>query len=157
MEKEQLVKQADWLFRKAARKFVKERDKVTIEGLTLPAFQILTMIVEHGDQRLVDLAEALDFTSGAITAHCDKLEKKQFVLRVRDTADRRTIRLSITDKGRTFLQKYEGMSIVSRDVLFRGFTDEELAQHITFYERLIENLHEFSPTLLTFAEDKKGQ
>ncbi|WHY69625.1 hypothetical protein [Neobacillus sp. SuZ13] len=40
----ELLEKADWLFRKMVRKFVKERDKINIEGIMLPGFMILKKI-----------------------------------------------------------------------------------------------------------------
>lgn len=70
------LERTDWLFRKMVRRFVKERDRISVEGISLPGMLILHKIIREGEQRLGDLAEQLDFTSGAITALTDKLEKR---------------------------------------------------------------------------------
>jgi len=59
----QQLEETDWLFRKVVRRFVKERDRVTVEGISLPGMLILHKIIREGEQRLGDLAEELDFTS----------------------------------------------------------------------------------------------
>lgn len=61
------LERTDWLFRKMVRRFVKERDRISVEGISLPGMLILHKIIREGEQRLGDLAEQLDFTSGAIT------------------------------------------------------------------------------------------
>lgn len=66
-----LLEEADWHFRKVVRRFVKERDKISVEGISLPGLLILNTIFRDGEQRLGELAEQLDFTSGAVTAICD--------------------------------------------------------------------------------------
>ncbi|MCZ4150673.1 MarR family transcriptional regulator, partial [Escherichia coli] len=102
MEKEtwEQLTRADDLFRKMVRRFVKERDRVSVEGVTLPAMLILQKIIRDGEQRLGDLAEQMDFTSGAITALSDKLEAAGYTVRRRKEDDRRTVLLDITAKGR---------------------------------------------------------
>ncbi|EFM11710.1 transcriptional regulator, MarR family [Paenibacillus curdlanolyticus YK9] len=143
----------DWLFRKMVRKFVKERDKITIEGITLPGLMILNKIVRDGEQRLSDLAEELDFTSGAITALCDKLEERGFAVRNRKPEDRRTILLDITARGQSLLDRHQNIGPSSMDVLFGGFSTEELEAQKRTYRRMIDNLERLSETILALAED----
>ncbi|EFU40348.1 transcriptional regulator, MarR family protein [Paenibacillus vortex V453] len=61
-----LLEEADWHFRRMVRRFVKERDKISVGGISLPGLLILNTIHrDDGEQRLGELAEQLDFTSGA--------------------------------------------------------------------------------------------
>lgn len=50
------LQELDHLFRKSVRKFVKERDKISIEGISLPGLMILRKVMSSGEQRLSDLA-----------------------------------------------------------------------------------------------------
>lgn len=148
-----LLEEADWFFRKMVRKFVKERDKITVEGMTLPAFMILRKLEREGDQRLGDLAEEFDFTSGAITAISDKLEGGGFAVRKRPDENRRTVLLSITDKGAELLRRHSSIGLRCMTLLFEGFTEEELALQIQFYRRIGDSLEQFSATILKLAEE----
>jgi MarR family transcriptional regulator, organic hydroperoxide resistance regulator len=150
-EKWERLEEADWLFRKMVRRFVKERDRVNVEGIALPGMLILNKIIREGEQRLGDLAEQLDFTSGAITALSDKLEKGGYTVRRRKEDDRRTVLLDITAKGRELVQRNSNVGARCITLLFEGFTEEELAQQSRFYERMIGNLEGFSDTLLELA------
>lgn len=146
------LERADYLFRKMARRFVKERDRVNIEGITLPGMLILHKIIRDGEQRLGDLAEQLDFTSGAITALSDKLEAKGYVVRRRKEDDRRTVLLDITAKGREMYDRNGNIGARCTKLLFAGFTMEELERQNRFFERIIANLEGFADTLLELAE-----
>ncbi len=150
-EKWERLEEADWLFRKMVRRFVKERDRVKVGGIALPGMLILNKIIREGEQRLGDLAEQLDFTSGAITALSDKLEKGGYTVRRRKEDDRRTVLLDITAKGRELVQQSSNVGARCITLLFEGFTEEELAQQSRFYERIIGNLEGFSDTLLELA------
>lgn len=149
----QQLEETDWLFRKAVRRFVKERDKVSVEGISLPGMLILHKIIREGEQRLGDLAEQLDFTSGAITALSDKLEAAGFTVRRRHEGDRRTVMLDITDKGREMAGLNGNIGERCITLLFEGFTEEELALQNNFYQRIISNLEGFSDTLLELAKE----
>ncbi|WP_405081744.1 MarR family winged helix-turn-helix transcriptional regulator [Paenibacillus chitinolyticus] len=152
-----LYEEADWLFRRLVRKFVKERDKISVEGITLPGMLILNSIDREGEQRLGELAEQLDFTSGAVTALCDKLEAGGYAVRKRSESDRRSVALDITDKGRELLRRNGGLSAHMIGILFGEFSPEELAHQIAFSQRLLEKLDGFAEAVLAYpgedAED----
>ncbi|EHB66888.1 MULTISPECIES: MarR family transcriptional regulator [Paenibacillus] len=139
-----LMEEADWHFRKLVRRFVKERDKISVEGVSLPGLLILKTIERNGEQRLGDLAEVLDFTSGAVTALCDKLEAAGFAVRQRSRTDRRSIALNITERGRKMLLRNQEVGTCIIDLLFGTFSQEELIQQIHYFKRLNESLVGFS-------------
>jgi MarR family transcriptional regulator, organic hydroperoxide resistance regulator len=147
----ELMIEADWYFRKMVRKFVKERDRITIEGITLPGMFILHKIIEDGEQRLSDLAEELDFTSGAITAVSDKLERRGLAMRQRLPADRRTVLLTVTDEGRAFYERHRNIGVACTTLLFGDVGREKLAQQITLYRNMTERLDGFSQAILEMA------
>ncbi|SEN15694.1 MULTISPECIES: MarR family winged helix-turn-helix transcriptional regulator [unclassified Paenibacillus] len=153
----EVLEKTDWLFRKMVRRFVKERDRISVEGVSLPGMLILHKIIREGEQRLGDLAEQLDFTSGAITALTDKLEKKGLTIRRRKEDDRRTVLLDITASGREMFARNSNIGARCITLLFEGFTTEELEQQSQFYERVIANLEGFSDTLLELAESNGRQ
>lgn len=147
------LEETDYVFRKVVRRFVKERDKVTVAGISLPGMLILHKIIREGEQRLGDLAEELDFTSGAITALSDKLEAGGYTVRSRKKGDRRSVMLDITDKGREMAERNSNIGQRCISLLFEGFTEEELAQQTSFYQRIISNLDGFSDVLLSLAKE----
>ncbi len=151
--KHKMLEEADWLLRKMVRKFVKEREKINIEGIMLPGYLILKKIIDDGQQRLTDLAEELDLTSGAITALCDKLEKKGFAVRERKQKDRRIVWLDITDEGRDFVNRNNNIEIHVISVLFDGFSPAEIQLQIHLYKHLINNLENSSNTLMALIEE----
>jgi len=151
----QQLEETDWLFRKVVRRFVKERDRVTVEGISLPGMLILHKIIREGEQRLGDLAEELDFTSGAITALSDKLEAGGYTVRKRKEGDRRTVMLDITDKGREMVELNGNIGERCITLLFEGFTEAELTLQGDFYQRIISNLEGFSDTLLKLVKENE--
>lgn len=138
----------DHLFRKLVRKYVKERDKIIIEEVSLPAFLILRLIATSGDQRLSELADELDMTSGAITALCDRLEGNGYAERIRNKEDRRIIYLTITEAGKTFIERYDHLGKVNREILFSGLTSEETTQQLILFKKLIDNVEGLSQKLI---------
>ncbi|QWU16529.1 DNA-binding transcriptional regulator, MarR family [Paenibacillus sophorae] len=147
-----VLEEADWLFRKMVRRFVKERDRINIEGVALPGMMILHKIIREGEQRLSDLAEQLDLTSGAITALCDKLDAAGYTVRQRKEGDRRTVLLGITDKGRAMFERNRSVGARCITLLFEGFELEELNAQNRALEKVIGNLEGFSEAILEHAK-----
>ncbi|THV37091.1 MarR family winged helix-turn-helix transcriptional regulator [Glycomyces buryatensis] len=75
------------------------------EGLTAGAFRRSTLV-----------------TAGAITNRIDKLTEKGLVTRTHDTVDRRVVRITLTDRGRTLI-------------------DTLLPEHLANYAKLLRPLH----------------
>lgn len=151
------LQELDHLFRKTVRRFVKERDKITIQGVSLPSMMILRKIFIYGEQRLSDLAEEMDLTSGAITAQCDKLEEQGLAERIRHKEDRRTIYLQITAQGRAFVECYHDIGHAHANIIFEHFTEEELEQQFVIYQKLLDNLQGLSDKLLAVAKISQQQ
>lgn len=146
------MEEADWLFRRMVRRFVKERDKILVEGVTLPGMMILRKLAVYGEQRMGELAGEMDLTSGAITALCDRLEELGYAVRSRPKEDRRAVVLSITDKGRNMFERNRNIGGKCISNLFDSFTEEELRQQAEFYRTLYIKLEHFSETILQLAE-----
>ncbi|MDR9857572.1 MarR family transcriptional regulator [Paenibacillus sp. VCA1] len=142
------MEEADWHFRKLVRRFVKERDKITIEGVPLPGMLILNTIMRDGEQRLGDLGEQLDFTSGAVTAICDKLEGLGFAVRKRSESDRRAVSLDITEQGKEMLERHKEAGTYMIDTLFGSFSPAELDHLSSLFGRLHARLDGFADAVI---------
>lgn len=148
----ELLEEADWLFRKMVRRFVKERDRISVEGVALPGMMILHKIIREGEQRLSDLGDQLDLTSGAITALCDKLDSLGYTVRKRKDEDRRTVLLDITENGRAMFDRNRNIGARCITLLFEGFGREELSAQNRAFEKIIGNLAGFSEEILELAK-----
>ena len=68
--------------------------------LSLPQYRVLGLL-STGDERATQLAARLAVTKPTLTALIDGLVERGFVVRETTDGDRRAVRLSITDAGRT--------------------------------------------------------
>lgn len=81
------------------------------------------------------LAEAINLSPAAMTALIDRLERKGYVRRVRDPADRRRVLVELTEQARVQAWQIYGPIAEEGDAGLARYTDEQL--------RLISNfLHE---------------
>ena len=52
-----------------------------------------------------ELGRAMDIGSGGVTNLLNALEKKQYISRIMDSKDRRSVRISLTDTGRSLAEE----------------------------------------------------
>jgi len=69
-------------------------------GLTGPQLATLREIARAGGLGGVELAEALQVSQPTITGIIDRLENRGLVVRSRNGRDRRTVQITVTEKGR---------------------------------------------------------
>ncbi len=74
-------------------------------NITESQFGILEALFHLGPMCQKGLSDKILKSTGNITLVVDNLEKRNFVTRVRDTADRRFITIHLTDEGKNFIQK----------------------------------------------------
>ena len=69
-------------------------------GLTTEQFGVLASIKSRGPLRPIDLASMLERSPNSMSMLIDRMVKTGLVRRTRDRKDRRTVFVSMTDKGR---------------------------------------------------------
>jgi DNA-binding MarR family transcriptional regulator len=73
------------------------------EDLTLPQYRALVVLATQGTKRLADLADALGVNPSTATRMCDRLVRKNLIVRTRDTIDRREVQLVLSETGRALV------------------------------------------------------
>lgn len=68
--------------------------------VTLPQYRVLVILAGHGPLALAEVASLLGVNPSTATRMCDRLVRKGLVRRRTPPADRRQVRLSITEAGR---------------------------------------------------------
>jgi len=74
-------------------------------GITYPQYVTLVALSEQDDQTVSQLGEKLFLESSTLTPMLKRLEAMGHVTRRRDAEDERQVRVSLTDTGRTVLEK----------------------------------------------------
>jgi DNA-binding MarR family transcriptional regulator len=95
-------------------------------GLSMPQFSVLMQLHHKGACGMSQISERFEVSPAAASQLVDKLVHSGFIQRVEDPSDRRAKLLSLTDKGREFIQ--QGIEERYRWV-------EDLAKKLTAEER----------------------
>lgn len=71
-----------------------------VKGVSMTEVHAIEAIGLNGNRTMSQVASKLDVTLGTLTTCISKLVNKGYVERIRDEKDRRSVLVSLTDKGR---------------------------------------------------------
>ncbi|MGP4041674.1 MarR family winged helix-turn-helix transcriptional regulator [Gracilibacillus sp. D59] len=83
----------------------KGREILNNYPITTPQFIALQFLLEHGDLTLGELSKKIYLAFSTTTDLVDRMEKNDIVERVKDTKDRRVVRIHLLEKGRKIIQE----------------------------------------------------
>ncbi len=106
--------------------------------INLSEFRALVLLSDHGPQRLIDIAAALDVTSTTATRLADRLTNSGLVDRVRQSRDRREIHLAIADPGRALVSAVRSTRRRHVAHALAEFTEREQEAAVRVLDRLGE-------------------
>jgi len=109
-------------------------------GGSLPTWLILSSLKWGQWQSQHELARAVGVEGPTLTRHLDGLEEAGLVTRARTTADRRTIRVELTEKGNTAHERMLAAVIAFTKQLQAGLSKQELTQLDDLLSRLAANV-----------------
>ena len=98
------------------------------EDISLPHFEIMKILQERGTLHIAEIGEILQIPKPQMTHLIDKLEVLGIVARQTDAADRRIVNIVLTDKGRTLIEKNDGLIRGSARKKLSCLTNEELQE-----------------------------
>lgn len=105
-------------------------------GLTYTQYITIIALWEEDDQTVGRLGEKLFLESNTLTPILKKLEAMGYVQRLRDPADERQVRVSLTKSGRRLREKGLGMNLVEAT----GLKRDEFAKMLKAIGTLRDNL-----------------
>lgn len=116
-----------------------EQGVVSSSEISLPQMHVLEVIGNHGQLRMKELADLLGVTTGTLTVMADRLEERGYINRSRDSRDRRSYFIALTDKGREEYRKHHRMHLhlVEEIVDLLG---EEVASSLFSNLKMIRNI-----------------
>lgn len=135
------ISRAQLLLGRELKRFFAER------GLESWEFDVLATLRRHGapyELTAGELLTAAMVTSGAITNRIDRMEAKGLVERVRDTGDRRSVRIRLTPRGLETVEELVAEHAANEDRLLAALDPAERARLAGALRTLLESLGDTS-------------
>ncbi|EPZ39613.1 putative HTH-type transcriptional regulator yusO [Anoxybacillus ayderensis] len=116
--------------------------KCELDDVTHDQYYVLRHIYKRGVCTSTELADVFAVNKSAITAMTNRLVEKGMIERGRGEDDRRIIALSLTEKGRKWLEETEQNVYELVEAIMTKLSHEEIEQFIQTYEKLAMILQE---------------
>ncbi|SNR79665.1 MarR family winged helix-turn-helix transcriptional regulator [Actinomadura mexicana] len=116
-------------------------------GLESWEFDVLATLRRHGapyELTAGALLRAAMVTSGAITNRIDRMEAKGLVERVRDTGDRRSVRIRLAPRGLEIVDELVGLHVANEERLLAALSPAERGRLAAALRTLLESLGDTS-------------
>ena len=107
--------------------------------IDIQTYDVLLHVFEARDQgiQMTELAREITLSKAGLTSLVDRLEKRSLVQRVPDPADRRAVRIKLTDKGEKTFRSAARIHLDGiRDRVTRHLTDDEARIIADAFERI---------------------
>jgi DNA-binding MarR family transcriptional regulator len=104
-------------------------------GINRTDLRCLDILGQRGPLTAGQLAQAMHLTSGAVTTLVDRLERRGYARRVRDSGDRRRVLVELTPETEQRALRFYEPLFHGTVRLLQERSDEELAWMIDFLER----------------------
>ncbi len=111
-------------------------------GLSGGQPHILMSLSAKNLQTQKELADFIRIQPASMTDILKRMERDELVERIRDENDLRSIRVSITEKGREKVHAFFEKEASLDDIGLRGFSAEEKEACIHFLKRILDNMNE---------------
>lgn len=127
--------------RKKAFAFLdKEMKKVGIKDIPPSYGDILYAIHNHEKVSLNDLCKMTNKDKSTVSIIVNALEKKGYVIKVKDKKDGRSVCISLSEKAKTYANRMMDISAQLRLQLFSGMSQEEKAIFFLLINKISSNI-----------------
>jgi DNA-binding MarR family transcriptional regulator len=128
------------IFRGARRKLIKTAFADINVDIKPLHFEVLRLLDKEGKLHITEIGEKLHIAKAQMTHLIDKLADLNMIERRTDITDRRTINITLTGSGRTFLEEHQNRLVSTAVDTMSRLTDEELEDLENTLKRLSDML-----------------
>ncbi|MBU7318464.1 MarR family winged helix-turn-helix transcriptional regulator [Paenibacillus oleatilyticus] len=127
-------------FLKYKMKLIEQKLKEPHWRMNNTKYYILKTIYHNQNCMVADIAKRLQLSSGATTIALNQLEEDGFIVRLRSDADRRTVRISLTEQGAAFVKSAMEIRRQLLADMLEPLSDEEKTQFFAMIDKITEQL-----------------
>lgn len=102
--------------------------------------RILFVLWESDNIPISELSEKTGLAKTTLTGMLDRLEASGHIKRVRDSANRRIVRIALTESAKSFRARYDEVSARMNEIFYEGFSNGEISAFEENLERILKNL-----------------
>lgn len=117
----------------------KGRELLSDYTITPPQFVALQWLFEDGDMTIGDLSTKMFLACSTTTDLIDRMEKNNLVERIKDTNDRRVVRIHLLDEGKRIIDEVIKKRQHYLEEVLKNFSAEEIQ---VLQDNLIKLHHE---------------
>jgi DNA-binding MarR family transcriptional regulator len=110
--------------------------QMSLAGANLTVAIATRILAESPDLAQRELADLMGIEAPTMARHIDRLERDGIVTRARDEADRRVLRVRLTDKGHELRDRLVAVSAHTHRELTSVFEADELARFEEYLDRI---------------------
>lgn len=121
--------------------FEKPHKYAADDSLYMREVHFVVEIGSMGAPTMSEVANRMNVTQGAVTQMATRLEKKGYVIRQKDTQDKRVTTISLTEKGKILCEEhiaYDQKEYAVVSEMLKEFSDEELEKLIRYEQVMWE-------------------
>lgn len=124
------------------RIFEKILAQANIDAFNGPQGRILYVLWQADQVPIIELSKKTGLAKTTLTSMLDRMEAAGLVKRNYDKADRRQIRVALTEKAKGLETEYDQVSMQMNEIYYQGFSDAEITQLENYLKRILANLME---------------
>lgn len=102
--------------------------------------RILFVLWEKDRITISELSKKTGLAKTTLTSMLDRLEETEYIQRIYDPADRRTVKIGLTEKAQGMQKKYNEVSEEMNIIFYKGFTENEILDFENYLGKILENL-----------------
>lgn len=114
-----------------------------IDAFNGPQGRILYVLWQEDNVPIRDIAEKTGLAMNSLTSMLDRMEVLELLQRKPAPGDRRKTLIELTDKARVLKPQYDRVSEKMGEILYKGFSDNEINEIESCLCRMMCNLEEW--------------
>lgn len=122
-------------------------------GVNVAVWRILAVLVTHDDVSHRELAHLTSIEVSTLSRVSKTVQRAGLIRRKRTKEDQRTVRVTLTEKGRELAQAIIPSAIKSQDEMFAGLSPKDVQTLISLLHKVVENLNRYTEADLDIAQD----
>nr|HET6903079.1 MarR family transcriptional regulator [Ktedonobacteraceae bacterium] len=132
-----------YAFSEVLRQFCLKYKKPYI--ITPSQWGVLSLLFETGEITIGAISQRRGVDAPTITGIVKRLEQSGLVERVHDRGDRRVVKVSLTDEGKSIMDSLSEQVDAFNDILTHGLSEAEQSDFRTNLQRIIANVSVVAP------------